>query len=162
MQHQHPFDALLQREIPSLRRRAVQLARNDQLAQDLVQETLMKAWEHRNRYQSDSCLRAWLFTILRNTFLSDLRKRRREVEDVEGHFASALWIAPSQDHAVALKEVTGLLRRLPAAQSRALVMMGAAGFTQAETATACACSLGAVKSRVSRGRATLTAWTEAA
>jgi RNA polymerase sigma-70 factor, ECF subfamily len=92
---------------------------------------------------------------MRNTFFSDLRKLRREVEDVDGECARALAEAPRQEDSLALKELIAAIAQLPSAQRRPLVMMGAYGFSQLETADACGCSIGTVKSRVSRSRTTL-------
>ncbi len=120
-----------------------------------MQATLLKAWEKRDSYRSGSNLRAWLFTILRNTFLSELRKFRREVEDADGAKANALSEEPRQDHALELKEVISAIALLPYDQRRSLVLTGAYGYSQLEVADACGCPVGTVKSRVSRARAVL-------
>ena len=73
--------------IPRLRAFAMSLATRADLADDLVQETLMKAWNHRDSFQPGTNLRAWLCTILRNEFYSQIRKRRREIEDADGEFS---------------------------------------------------------------------------
>lgn len=154
---QHPFAYLLPKQTVTLRSRAMKLTSNLHRAEDLVQTTLMKAWASRDSYQPESNLRAWLFTIMRNTFFSDLRKNRREVEDVDGTLAAALAEEPRQDHVLALKELMSAIARLPPAQRQPLVLMGAMGFSQLEVADACGCTIGTVKSRVSRARATLSA-----
>ena len=151
----HPFHTLLPHHAPVLRRRALTLTSNEHRAEDLVQTTLMKAWASRDSFCEGTNLRAWLFTILRNTFLSELRKYRLEVEDVDGVNASAMFEEPGQDHALALKELIAAIAQLPYVQRRPLVMMGAYGFSQLEAADACGCTIGTIKSRVSRGRATL-------
>ncbi|WP_209427877.1 sigma-70 family RNA polymerase sigma factor [Pararhodobacter sp. SW119] len=151
----HPFRVLLPQQVPALRRRAQSLCSNPHMAEDLVQTTLLKAWASRDSYLPGSNLRAWLFTILRNTFFSELRKHRREVEDVDGACARALSEEPRHDHVLAMKELISAIAQLPREQRRALVLMGAYGFSQLETADACDCTLGTVKSRVSRGRTTL-------
>jgi DNA-directed RNA polymerase specialized sigma24 family protein len=79
----NPSPGLLVKQTSALRVLARTLARNDARAQGLVQETLLKAWGARARYQPDTRLRAWLGVILRNTWFSDVRKQRREVEDVD-------------------------------------------------------------------------------
>lgn len=155
MTERHPFHTQLPQQAQPLRRRALKLTRNPHRADDLVQETLLKAWANRDSYCPDTQLRAWLFTILRNTFFSDLRKHRREVEDVDGACAERLFELPRQDHALALKELIAAIALLPHTQRRALVLMGAYGFSQLEAADACGCSVGTIKSRVGRGRATL-------
>jgi RNA polymerase sigma-70 factor (ECF subfamily) len=155
MNERHPFHHLLPQQTPSLLRRALQLTSNKHRAEDLVQDTLQKAWANRDKYQPETNLRAWLFTILRNTFFSELRKFRREVEDVDGVYAGSLFEEPRQEHEIALKELISAIGVLPEAQRRPLVLMGAYGFSQLEVADACGCTVGTIKSRVSRGRATL-------
>ena len=157
MQAQHPFHTLLPQHIPALRARAMNLARNQHRAEDLVQATLLKAWASRDSYRPDTKLRAWLVTILRNTFLSDMRKNRREVEDIDGKYAEALFESPRQEHAVALNELFAAIHRLPKSQSKPRVLMGAYGYSVVEAAAACECATGTVKSRVSRGRTVLQA-----
>ena len=151
----HPFHNLLPQHSLPLRRRALKLTRNAHRADDLVQATFLKAWVSRDSFNPDTNLRAWLFTILRNTFLSELRKYRREVEDVDGACARALSEEARQDHALSLNELISAIALLPDLQRQPLIMMGAYGFSQLEAANACGCTVGTIKSRVSRGRATL-------
>ncbi len=151
----HPFHLQLRAETPDLRRHAMRLTRNWHRAQDLVQETLTKAWASRARYTPGTNLRAWLHTIMRNTFLSDVRKRWREVEDADGHLTARLSQPPPQDHAVALSELMAAMTTLPDSQREALALVGASGFTQEEAASRLGCAIGTVKSRVSRARASL-------
>jgi RNA polymerase sigma-70 factor, ECF subfamily len=155
MIERHPFHTLLPQEGRYLRLRALKLSSNLHRAEDLVQTTLMKAWSCRDSYQPDTNLRAWLFTILRNTFFSDLRKHRLEVEDVDGASGLALFEEPRQQQALALKELLAAIELLPSAQRRPLVMIGVYGYSQQDAAEHCGCSVGTIKSRVSRGRATL-------
>ena len=151
----HPFNRLLPEQAMTLYRRALRLTANPHRAEDLVQATLLKAWLNRESFVADTNLRAWLFTIMRNTFLSELRKYRLEVEDSDGAMALTLSEEANQDHALALKELIAAVAHLPIAQRRPLLMMGFYGYSQLEVADACGCTLGTVKSRVSRGRATL-------
>ncbi len=151
----HPFHDLLPLQALALHRRAMQMTSNRHHAEDLVQETLQKAWANRDRFQPDSNLRAWLFTILRNTFFSNLRKVRHEVEDVDGRFAASMAEEPRQDHDVALKELIAAIALLPDVQRGPIVMIGAYGYSQLEAADAHGCTVGTIKSRVSRGRASL-------
>jgi len=152
---QHPFHDLLPQQAQALRGRALKLTYNEHRAEDLVQDTLLKAWAKRDSYRPDTNLRAWLFTIMRNTFFSDLRKFRREVQDVDGAHAQALFEEPRQEHALALKELVSAIAGLPNEQSRPLLLMGAYGYSQLEAAKACGCTVGTIKSRVSRSRAVL-------
>jgi RNA polymerase sigma-70 factor, ECF subfamily len=153
---EHPFHLLLAQEIPGLQRHALKLTRNWHSAQDLVQETLTKAWASRDRFIADSNLRAWLNTILRNTFLSAIRKKR-EIEDTDGSLTAALTQPPPQDHAIALAELLKAMTFLPFPQRDALTLVGVAGFSVAEAAVKLGCANGTVKSRVSRARTSLAA-----
>lgn len=155
MTKQHVFHMLLPQHAVALHRRAIKLTSDRNRADDLVQETLLKAWAKRDSFRPDTHLRAWLFTILRNTFFSDLRKYRREVEDADGILANALCEQPSQDHAIAMKELLGAMALLPDLQRKPVLLMGVLGYSQIEAAAACGCTIGTIKSRVSRGRSTL-------
>ena len=152
----HPFHMLLPPHSPSLRRFALKLTAHEQRADDLVQETFLKAWANRDKYRRDTELRAWLFTILRNSFYSDLRRNRREVADIDGRQAAGLSVEAAQEHAVELGKLATAIARLPETHSRPLVLMGVYGFSQLEAADACGCTVGTIKSRVSRGRSHLT------
>ena len=143
----------LMRALPALRTFALSLAGDASRADDLVQETMLKAWANHHRFEPGTKLIAWLFTILRNLFYSELRKRRREVEDAEGVHAGTLVALPDQEDAIALKGLYGILEHLPASQRDALLLVGAEGFTYEEAARILDCQVGTVKSRVSRARA---------
>lgn len=155
MTRRHPFHDQLPAQIPSLHKRALKLTGSAHRADDLVQATLLKAWAKRDSFHPDTNLRAWLFTILRNTFFSELRKHRREVEDVDGTRAAALTEEPRQVDAIALGELITAIALLPPAQRQPVVLMGAYGFSQIEAAQACDCTIGTIKSRVSRARTSL-------
>ena len=141
--------------LPALRGFALSLVAPAQ-ADDLVQETLLKAWQNQHRFEPGSNLKAWLFTILRNLLYSQHRKRRREVEDVDGIAASQMVALPNQEHTVMLEKVALHLRKLPVGQREALVLVGGQGMTYEDAAAVLGCEVGTVKSRVSRSRATLT------
>lgn len=151
----HPFQQQLQRESARLQHHALHLTRDWHRAQDLAQETLAKAWASRDRYVPDTNLRAWLHTILRNTFLSDIRRRRLEVEDGDGILSAQLALPPAQEHAVALSELQIAMTALPLQQREALLLVGVSGFSYEEAADRLDCALGTVKSRVWRARASL-------
>lgn len=155
MTEHHPFHILLTPQTRDLKYFALRLTADKHRAEDLVQATLLKAWAKRDSFEPDSNLRAWLFTILRNTFYSDLRKYRREIEDIDGLRAAALYEEPGQDHVLALKELISAIGGLPPQQRKPIVLMGAYGFSQLEAAAACGCTVGTIKSRVSRARTTL-------
>jgi RNA polymerase sigma-70 factor, ECF subfamily len=141
--------------IPALRAFAWSLSHNASDADDLVQEALTKAWAHRDRFEPGTNLRAWMFTILRNTYYTSLARRRREVSDESGKYAATLTAPPTQDWSVELKNLEATLQQLPAEHREALILVGAAGMTYEEVAEICGCALGTIKSRVNRARAKL-------
>ena len=141
--------------VPALRGFAFSLAGDPSRADDLVQETLVKAWANRQRFTPGTNMNAWLFTILRNHFYSDLRKTKREVEDADGTHAATLTARPDQAGVANLKRLEEWLDRIPAAQRIALLLVGAEGYTYEEAAEVLMCKVGTVKSRVSRARAYL-------
>ena len=141
--------------LPALRTFALSLVGDVSRADDLVQETFVKAWANQERFRPGTNFTAWLFTILRNQFYSDLRKTRREVEDVDGTHAGQLTSLSDQEDASTLKVVWERLGALPPAQRQALLLVGAEGHTYEEAATKLGCQVGTVKSRVSRARSSL-------
>jgi RNA polymerase sigma-70 factor (ECF subfamily) len=141
--------------LPPLRAFAWSLSRNSADADDLVQDTLIKAWTHKDKFEPGTNLRAWLFTILRNTYYTSVVKRRREVADEDGKHAARLSTAPTQDWSVAMKAMQAALQRLPPEHREALILVGAAGLTYEEAAEICGCALGTIKSRVNRARTRL-------
>ena len=141
--------------IPALRAFAWSLSHNSADADDLVQDTLIKAWTHRAKFEPGTNLRAWLFTILRNTYYTAVVRRRREVADEDGKHAATLSAAPTQDWSVAVHSLRSALQHLPHEHREALVLVGAAGMTYEEAAEICGCALGTIKSRVNRARARL-------
>jgi RNA polymerase sigma factor (sigma-70 family) len=141
--------------LPALRTFALSLVGDLSRADDLVQETFVKAWANQERFRPGTNFTAWLFTILRNQFYSDLRKHRREIEDVDGTHAGQMTSPSDQEDASTLKVVWERLGTLPAAQRQALLLVGAEGHTYEEAATKLGCQVGTVKSRVSRARSSL-------
>jgi len=141
--------------LPALRAFARGLTGDYTAADDLVQETVLKAWTKFHLYHEGTNLRAWLFTILRNTFLSVLRKRSREVADSDGVIAASLTSKPDHDGRLALQELNSALKQLPVTQREALLLVGALGFSVEEAAETCGCAPGTIKSRANRGRAAL-------
>jgi RNA polymerase sigma-70 factor (ECF subfamily) len=147
-------DAMLA-AVPSLRAFAISLSGNMDRADDLVQETLLRAMANIASFQPGTNLSAWLFTILRNLFRSEYRKRRREVEDPDGIYADTLKSHPEQHGHVEFEEFRVALAKLPADQREALVLVGASGFSYEEAAAICDCAVGTIKSRVNRARTRL-------
>lgn len=142
-------------EVPTLRAFARSLARNHALADDLVQETVLKAWGKLASFEEGTNLRAWLFTILRNTFISLMRKQSREVQDVEGARAARVISLPSQDGAMDLADFLRAFNQLSDNHREAIILVGAAGFSYEEAAEICGCATGTIKSRVNRARTLL-------
>jgi RNA polymerase sigma-70 factor (ECF subfamily) len=141
--------------IPSLRAFAVSLSGNVDRADDLVQETLTRALANIDSFRPDTNLPAWLFTILRNHFRSEYRKRRREVEDVEGKHTASLKSQPEQVGHIEFGELQRAMAELPGDQREALILVGASGFSYEEAAEICGCAVGTIKSRVNRARTRL-------
>ena len=141
--------------VPSLRAFAISLCGNVDRADDLVQETLLRAIANINSFQPGTNMSAWLFTILRNHFRSEYRKRRREVEDSDGRYAETLKSQPEQYGRVEFREFREALTQLPADQREAMVLVGASGFSYEEAAHICGCAVGTIKSRVNRARTRL-------
>jgi RNA polymerase sigma-70 factor (ECF subfamily) len=141
--------------VPSLRAFAISLCGNVDRADDLVQETLLRALANINSFQPGTNMPAWLFTILRNHFRSEYRKRRREVEDADGSYAETLKSHPEQHGRLEFSEFKTALAQLPSDQREALVLVGASGFSYEETAKICGCAVGTIKSRVNRARTRL-------
>ena len=141
--------------IPHLRAFGRSLSGNRDTADDLVQETLLKAWAARKRFQAGTNMRAWTFIILRNLYLSQMRRARfkGEWDDLA---ADRLLAAPaSQDRHVELADMQRALMHLPQPQREALILVGAGGFAYEEAAEICGVAVGTIKSRVARGRVAL-------
>ncbi|WP_299695046.1 RNA polymerase sigma factor [uncultured Tateyamaria sp.] len=134
---------------------AISLTRNGALADDIVQDALVKAWTNIDKFQPGTNMRAWLFTILRNTYYSHHRKRRREVEDTEGELSAGLAQKPDHDGRLQMRDFSAAFGTLPEEQREALVLVGAGGFSYEEAAETCGVAVGTIKSRVNRGRARL-------
>jgi RNA polymerase sigma-70 factor, ECF subfamily len=145
----------LLRAIPHLRAFAISLCGNLDQADDLVQETTLKALTHLDGFQPGTNLQAWMFTILRNLFHTGYRRRRREVEDADGLFAATLSVPPDQHARLDFEDLRGALAKLPPDQREALVLIGAEGFSYEETAAICGTKVGTIKSRVNRARTRL-------
>ena len=144
-------DAMLA-AVPNLRAFAISLSRNADRADDLVQETLLRALRHIDSFQPATNMTAWLFTILRNLVRSEYRTRRREVEDTDGRYVDSLKSPPEQQGRVELEELRVALAKLPSGQREALLLVGASGFNYTEAAAICETAVGTIKSRVHRAR----------
>jgi RNA polymerase sigma-70 factor (ECF subfamily) len=142
-------------ELPNLRAFAASLSGSLHLADDLVQDTAVKAWSNQDKFQEGTSLRAWLFTILRNTYFSMYRKKGREVQDVDGSFSARLAVSGNQESHIDLADFRAALSTLPEEQREALVMIGASGLSYEEASEIAGVPVGTVKSRVNRARAKL-------
>jgi RNA polymerase sigma-70 factor (ECF subfamily) len=146
-----PRDDLVQ-HLPSLRAFAMSLTRNRSSADDLVQDTIVKAWTNIGKFTHGTNLQAWLFTILRNTHYSSLRKGRREVADPEGIYAQGLYVNPEHDGRLAYRDFQRAFDRLSDEHREVLTLVGASGFSCEEAAETMGVAVGTVKSRASRAR----------
>jgi RNA polymerase sigma-70 factor (ECF subfamily) len=138
--------------VPSLRAFAISLCGNVDRADDLVQEALMRAWGAIDRFEPGTNLNAWLFTILRNLFHSEYRKKRREVEDADGSYAAKLKVNPDQQAYLDFEDFRSALAKVPSDQREALLLVGAQGMSYEEAARICGVAVGTIKSRVNRAR----------
>ncbi|GJD49940.1 hypothetical protein OPKNFCMD_2676 [Methylobacterium crusticola] len=136
----------------SLRRFALTLTANPARADDLVQDTMLKAWQSRGRFEAGTNLNAWLFTIMRNAFYSEHRKRSREVEDGEGVYSSRLTTAPNQGDRLDVQDLQTALNKLVAEQREALMLVAVGDLSYEDAAALMQCKVGTVKSRVCRAR----------
>jgi len=149
------FKDQLAQVIPHLRAFGRSLSGSRDLADDLVQETLLKAWAARKRFQAGTNMRAWTFIILRNLFLSQMRRARFKGEWDEITASKILAAPASQDKHIELGDMQRALMHLPQPQREALILVGAGGFAYEEAAEICGCAVGTIKSRVARGRVAL-------
>jgi RNA polymerase sigma-70 factor (ECF subfamily) len=138
--------------IPALRAFAVSLCGSSDRADDLVQETLVKAWVGMNSFTEGTNFTAWLFTILRNIHYSDYRKRRRETADPDGLLAARMVTPAAQPGHMDFVDFNAALQKLPLDQREALILIGASGLSYDEAAEICGCAPGTMKSRVNRAR----------
>lgn len=138
--------------MPNLRAFAISLCGNADRADDLVQQTLVKAWTKLHTFEEGTNLRGWLFTILRNTYFSEFRKAKREVSDADGEYSSRLSVQPSQQSHVDVQDLSAALSQLPDEQREAILLIAAEGFSYEEAAEISGCAVGTIKSRVNRAR----------
>jgi len=153
------LDATLQNAmlaaVPQMRDFALRLCRRNDRAEDLVQEALLRAIVNIELFQPGSNMTAWLFTILRNHFLNECRRSRREVSDVDGYFVATMTSQPAQEAHLQLDELEDALAQLPDDQREAVILVACAGLSYDEAAKSCHCAVGTIKSRLFRARARL-------
>jgi RNA polymerase sigma-70 factor (ECF subfamily) len=138
--------------LPALRAFGRSLCGDPARADDLVQDTVLKAWTNREQFQSGSNLKAWLFTILRNCYYSELRHRKFEIEDPDGVCAGQVAVAPDHDAKLHLRDLSRALQQLPIDQREALILVCATGLSYEEAADVCQVAVGTIKSRIARAR----------
>lgn len=149
-----PKDEIVE-HIKTLRAFAMSLTRNPSVADDMVQDTIEKAWTNIDKFQQGTNMRAWLFTILRNTYYSSRRRAKREVADPEGIMVEQLSEKPAHDGRLQMADFRTAFAQLPDEQREVLLLVGASGFSYEEAANMCGVKVGTIKSRVNRGRARL-------
>jgi RNA polymerase sigma-70 factor (ECF subfamily) len=138
--------------IPALRVYARSLMRGGNEVDDLVQETLLKALANVGRFEPGTNLRAWLFTIMRNSFLTGIVKSKRERVGGEGCVSGNVICFPRHDSQIAHNRMMEAISRLPGPFREALILVFLMGDSYQDVATICGCAIGTVKSRVSRAR----------
>jgi RNA polymerase sigma-70 factor, ECF subfamily len=141
--------------LPNLRAFALSLTSDPTKADDLVQDTMLRAWAGISRFKPGTNLGAWLFTILRNSFYTEYRRRKREVEDPDGLYVGRLAVGPMQEAGLEIAEFRRVLARLPLSQQESLLLIGAEGLTYDAAALIQGVAVGTVKSRVHRARSQL-------
>lgn len=141
--------------IPSLRAFARGLCGNRDLADDLAQEAMIRAWAARDSFTPGTNFRAWMYMICRNQFYTTVRRNAR-VASWDPEMAERILVTPATQHAgIELNDVETALQKLPAEQREMLMLIGAGGASYEEAAEIAGCPIGTVKSRLARGRATL-------
>ena len=154
------FKRALTAVVPHLRAFARGLCGRPDMADDLVQETLLKAWAAQERFEPGTSIRAWTFVILRNVWLSEMRRNRFRGEYDEAVAERILTAPAAQEAPLHLADLHRALQALPPERREALLLVGAGGFSYEEAARICGCAVGTIKSRVGRARAALAAMIE--
>jgi RNA polymerase sigma-70 factor, ECF subfamily len=141
--------------IPQLRSFARGLCGNRDLADDLAQDAMTRAWSARLSFEPSTNFRAWMFKILRNQFYTTVKKNARLVLSEPEFIERALTVDASQPDRINVADVAAALQKLPAQQREALMLIGANGVSYEEAAVVMGCAIGTVKSRVARARTAL-------
>jgi RNA polymerase sigma factor (sigma-70 family) len=138
--------------LPHLRAFARGLCGRPDFADDLVQETAIKAWVARDRFTPGTNMRAWTFAILRNHYLSELRRNRHQADYDPDSAERLLVMEADQEAPLHLSDMEVALLKLSPERREALLLVGAGGFTYEEAASISDCAVGTMKSRVARAR----------
>jgi RNA polymerase sigma-70 factor, ECF subfamily len=143
--------------LPSLRAFARGLCGHREMADDLAQDTMMRAWAARESYTQGTNFRAWMFMIMRNQFYTTIRKNSRMTSLDPEVAERVLVVAPAQQNGINVDDVAKALQKLPAEQREVLLLIGASGLSYEEAAEVIGVAMGTVKSRLARGRTALAA-----
>ena len=150
------FHRLIEQQIPRLRRYARVLTRNPDRADDLVQDTLSRALDKQHLWQTGTNLGAWLFTIMHNQNVNNVRRNFRESAAVDIEQVSTTLPATTDPSASRkMVELDRALARLPLGQQQVILLVGLEGMSYEDTAEILSIPVGTVRSRLSRGRDTL-------
>ena len=149
------FTELLVKHTPQLRAFAISLSSSPTLADDLVQEALMRAWKNRDKFEKGTNIKAWLLTILRNIYFNQWRRQKRS--PITGSEEQLIFASTGEEQSshMDLLDVGRLLSELPDVQREAILLVANEGLSYEEVAEITGCAVGTVKSRVNRGRTTL-------
>lgn len=143
--------------LPSLRAFSRGLCGHREMADDLAQDTMMRAWAARASYTQGSNFRAWMFMIMRNQFYTTVRRNSRMTSLDPEVAERVLVVAPAQQNGINVNDVAKALQKLPVEQRETLMLIGANGLSYEEAAQVMGCAMGTVKSRLARGRTALAA-----
>ena len=141
--------------IPSLRAFAISLTYNVDSADDLVQAAILRAWANIEKFEAGTNMTAWLFTILRNGFYTQYRRKRREMEDPDETLAGRLPTLPEQNAKCDVQDMLKALAKLSPEHREALILVAAEGLSYEEAAQICGVPIGTIKSRAFRARESL-------
>jgi RNA polymerase sigma-70 factor (ECF subfamily) len=150
-----PKDELVT-HLSALRAFALSLTRNRAAADDMMQDTVLKAWSNMDKFTPGTNMRAWLFTILRNNFYTSRRKLNREVADIDNVFSDKMSVKPDHDGRLQMMDFREAFDQLPDEQREALILVGVSGFSYEDAGNMCGVATGTMKSRVNRARNRLT------
>jgi RNA polymerase sigma-70 factor, ECF subfamily len=141
--------------IPALRAFARGLCGWRDMADDLAQDTMVRAWSARGSFTPGTNFRAWMFMIMRNQFYTSIRKANRTTNLDPEVAERTLVQKPDQQEHIHVADVARALQKLPSSQREVLVMIGVNGVSYEEAAEIIGCAVGTIKSRVARGRKAL-------
>lgn len=151
-------DDALAREMMALRPQLVRFARglskDDERSEDLASEAITRGWKARASFEPGTSLRAWLFMILRNFFLTEQRRKKWDGGSTDDIAGFVIPVAPSQEEAIHVRDFERALKLLPIDQAEAVLAVSLSG-SYAEAAEEANVAEGTIKSRVARGRAAL-------